>query len=178
MTTTERRARTLGGFLAVLIALTVAVPHHAQPQAADLVTQGRRALDADRIDEAIGLFGRAAAADAGNAATLAALGSARVRKARAAPLMERAGWVSKGLDSLDEAVERFPDAWIVYLVRGSTSVNLPPMFNKAGQAATDLGAVAAMKDRQPGAVAAWEKGRRLYPGAPEAAAIDRELRGL
>jgi len=32
-------------------------------------------------------------------------------------------------------------------------------------------------DRQQ-ARAVWEKGRRLYPSAPEASAIERELKGL
>jgi len=27
-------------------------------------------------------------------------------------------------------------------------------------------------------LSAWEKGKRLYPAAPETAAIDRELKGL
>jgi hypothetical protein len=85
-----------------------------------------------------------------------------------------------------------------------TAVNLPVMFNKTKVAVADLGAVVTMKDRAPQAVpdavmgsvflnlglaeknggdrararAAWERGRQLYPTAPEAAAIDRELKGL
>ncbi len=78
------------------------------------------------------------------------------------------------------------------------------MFNKTELAVKDLGTVVAMKERRPDTVPdgvmplvylnlglaqkkagrpadariAWEKGRRLYPAAPEAAAIDRELKGL
>jgi hypothetical protein len=78
------------------------------------------------------------------------------------------------------------------------------MFNKTDVAVKDLSAVVAMKDKRPDAVpdgvmplvylnlglaqkkagraadarAAWETGRRLYPAAPETAAIDRELKGL
>ena len=204
MTGNERALRGLTGVLAVLIILALGHPFHVASQGGDLVTQGRQALDAGRVDDAIALFERAVAADAKNPAALAWLGSARVRKAPGVPLMERAGWVNRGFDTLDEAVERFPDAWIVYLVRGLTAVNLPPMFNKTKVAVADLSAVVAMKDRAPQAVpdavmgavflnlglaekstgdrararAAWERGRQLYPKAPEAAAIDRELKGL
>ena len=204
MTTNERTLRTLTGVLAMLIIATLGHPFHAVSQGSDLVTQGRQALDVGRVDEAIALFERAVAADARNPGALAWLGSARVRKAPSVPMMERAGWVSRGFDTLDEAVERFPEAWIVYLVRGLTAVNLPPMFNKTKVAVDDLGRVVTMKDRAPQAVpdavmgpaylnlglahkssgdrdqarAVWEKARRLYPTAPEAATIDRELKAL
>jgi hypothetical protein len=78
------------------------------------------------------------------------------------------------------------------------------MFRKSEVAVQGLSRVVAMKTTQPAAVpdavmptvylnlglaykktgqpaaarAAWEKGRSLYPGAPEAAAIDRELKSL
>jgi tetratricopeptide (TPR) repeat protein len=204
MTTNERTLRTLTGVLAVLIILTLGHSFDAASQGSDLVTQGRQALDAARVDEAIALFERAVAADAQNPAALAWLGCARVRKAPSVPMMERAGWVNRGFDTLDEAVERFPDAWIVYLVRGLTAVNLPPMFNKTTVAIDDLGRVVTMKDRAPQAVpdvvmglvflnlglaektrgdkeqarAVWERGRRLYPTSPEASAIERALKAL
>ena len=204
MTPNERTSRVLTGVLAVLIIFALGHPFHAASQGGDLVSQGRQALDAGRVDEAIGLFERAVAADAKNPAALAWLGNARVRKAPSVPLLERAGWVNRGFDTLDEAVERFPDAWIVYLVRGMTAVNLPVMFNKTKIAVADLGTVVTMKDRAPQAVpdavmgsvflnlglaektsgdrararATWERGRQLYPTGPEAAAIDRELKGL
>jgi tetratricopeptide (TPR) repeat protein len=204
MTRNERALRAITGVLAVLIILVLGHPFHAEPQGGDPVAQGRQALEAGRVDEAIALLERAVAADPKNPAALAWLGNARVRKASGAPLMERAGWVNRGFDTLDEAVERFPDAWIVYLVRGLTAVNLPPMFNKTKIAIDDLGRVVAMKDRAPQAVpdavmgpaflnlglaykhggdreqarVVWEKGRRLYPAAPEASAIERELKAL
>jgi len=204
MTQRERALRSLTGALAVLIILALGHPFHAETEGADLVTQGRQALDAGRVDEAIGLLERAVAADAKNPAALAWLGNARVRKAPSVPLMESAGWVTRGFDTLDEAVERFPDAWIVYLVRGLTAINVPPMFHKTKVAVDDLGRVVAMKDRTPQAVpdavmgsaylnlgrafkqngdrpqarTVWERGRQLYPAAPEASAIDRELKGL
>ena len=204
MTRHERALRGLTGALAVLIILALGHPFRAETQGNDLVTEGRQALNAGRVDEAIGLLERAVAADAKNPAALAWLGNARVRKAPSVPLMESAGWVTRGFDTLDEAVERFPDAWVVYLVRGLTAVNVPPMFYKTKVAVDDLGRVVAMKDRTPQAVpdavmgpaylnlglaykqsgdrqqarAIWEKGRQLYPAAPEAAAIERELKGL
>ena len=179
-------------------------PDSIEPQTLDLVAQGRQALDAGRIDDAITLLEKAVSADGKNPAALAWLGSAQVRKAGQVGGMEAAGWVKRGFDALDEAVERFPDAFVVYVVRGSTAGRLPPMFNKTEVAVKDLSTVVAMKDRRPDAVpdavmplvylnlglaqkkagraaearAAWEKGRRLYPAAPESATIDRELRGL
>ena len=173
-------------------------------QPADLVSQGRQALDARRFDEAIALFERAVSADPKNPAALAWLGNAQVRKAGGVEPLDAAGWVKRGFDTLDEAVERFPDAFVVYLVRGITAANVPEMFRKAPVAVKDLGAVVTMRDAKAGAVpeavmpavylhlgrahkqnrqpaearAAWEKGRALYPAAPEAEAIARELRGL
>ncbi|MEK7862003.1 MAG: hypothetical protein AAB295_01920 [Chloroflexota bacterium] len=178
--------------------------YQAAAQPADPVAQGRQALDAKRVDEAIDLFERAVRADAANPAALAWLGSAQVRKAGTVPPIDAAGWVKRGFDTLDEAVERFPGAFVVFLVRGITAVNVPDMFRKAPVAVTDLRAVVAMREanaravpeavmpavylhlglahkrnRQPAeARAAWEKGRALYPSAPEAQAIDRELRSL
>src|SRR2546425_1149344 len=81
---------------------------------------------------------------------------------------------------------------------------VPDLFRKADVAVKDLRTVVAMKDAQPQAVpdgvmpavylnlglafkktgqpgaarAAWEKAKALYPAAPEAAAMDKELRGL
>ena len=116
---------------AVVLVLCALVPLDVvEPRPVDLVTQGRQALDAERVDEAIGLLERAASADARNPAVLASLGSAQVRKAGGVPAIEAAGWVKRGFDTLDEAR------------------------------------------------AAWTKGRKLYPSAPEARAIERELRSL
>ncbi|HEY2993615.1 MAG TPA: tetratricopeptide repeat protein [Methylomirabilota bacterium] len=196
--------RQLGSLLAVAAALAIWQPDSVEPQAADLVSQGRQALDADRIDDAIALLEKAVSAEPKNPAALAWLGSAQVRKAGKVPGMEAAGWVKRGFDALDEAVERFPDAFVVYVVRGSTASRVPDMFRKTEVAVKDLSTVVAMKERAPQAVpdgvmplvylnlglaqkkagrpiearAAWEKGKRLYPATPEAAAFERELRGL
>jgi tetratricopeptide (TPR) repeat protein len=190
--------------LAALCILAVLRPDHVEPQTVDLVTQGRQALDADRPDDAIALFENAVAADPKNPAALAWLGSAQVRKAARVGGMEAAGWVKRGFDTLDEAVERFPDAFVVYVVRGVTAARVPDLFRKADVAVTDLTRVVAMKDARPQAVpdtvmpavylnlglaykkagqpatarATWEKAKRLYPAAPEATAIERELRSL
>ena len=191
----------------VLIVLTLCalVPlDEITAQGTDLVAQGRQALEAKKIDEAMALFERAASADAKNPAALAWLGSAQVRKAGGVPPMDAAGWVKRGFDTMDEAVERFPDAFVVYLVRGVTAVNVPEMFNKAPGAVKDLSTVLTMRqasaqavpdavmpvvylnlglaqkrNRQPAeASSTWEKGRAMYPSAPEAQTIERELRGL
>src|SRR6266850_3579052 len=190
--------------IALLCFLAVLRPDHVEPQTADLVVQGRQALDADRPDDAIALFEKAVAADPKSPAALAWLGSAQVRKAARVGGMEAAGWVKRGFDTLDEAAERFPDAVVVYVVRGITAARVPDLFRKAETAVKDLGHVVALKDTQPQAVpdavmpavylnlglaykktgqpaaarAAWEKAKTLYPAAPEAAAIDKELRSL
>ena len=203
MPTTRRGLRPLS-VIAVLVLWALWPVVQVEPQAVDLVAQGRQALEAKRIDEAIGLFERAANADARNPAALAWLGSAQVRKAGGVPPMEAAGWVKRGFDTLDEAAERFPAAFVVYLVRGITATNVPDMFHKAPVAVRDLSGLVTMREanaqavpetvmptvylhlglaykrnRQPAeARVAWEKGRTLYPSAPEAQAIERELRSL
>ena len=105
---------------------------------------------------------------------------------------------------MDEAVERFPNVYIVYVVRGIMATRVPEMFKKAPVAVKDLGSVIAMKEKTPAAVpdalmptvylhlgvaykktgqpadarAAWEKGKKLYPATPEAQTIDKELQNL
>lgn len=180
-------------------------PHSVVPTAtADLVAQARQALDANKVDDAIAILENAVAAEPMNAAALAWLGSARVRKARTASFFEAPGWVKKGFNTLDEAVDRFPDVFIVYVVRGISATQVPEFFRKAPVAVKDLSKVVGMKEKSPEAVpdavmptvylhlgvaykksgqpaearAAWETGKKLYPSAPEAQAIDKELRNL
>ena len=196
--------RPLAAVLAVAAVVAIWQPDSLEAQAADLVSQGRQALDADRIDDAIAVLEKAVSADPKNPAALAWLGSAQVRKAAKVGGVEAAGWVKRGFDAMDEAVERFPDAFVVYVVRGSTAVRVPPLFNKTEVAVKDLSTVLTLKEKKPESVpdgmmpmvylnlglaqkkagrpadarAAWEKGRKLYPAAPETAAFDRELKGL
>jgi len=196
--------RQLAVALVTLCILSVLGPGHVEPQAPDLVAQGRQALDADRVDDAIAILEKAVAADRKNPAALAWLGNAQVRKAGRVEVFERPGWVKRGFDTLDEAVERFPAAFVVYVVRGSTAIRVPDMFRKSEVAVQDLSHVVAMKTKQPETVpdtvmplvylnlglaykktgqtaaarAAWEKAKVLYPGAPEISVIDKELRSL
>lgn len=197
-------ALAFAGCLLVIGVVTLAGQSPVAAQPPDLVTQGRQALDADRVDEAIGILEKAVAANPGDAAALAWLGSAQVRKARTASVVAAPGWVKRGFESLDDAVERFPDAFIVYVVRGITATNVPDFFRKTPVAVQDLASVVAMRDRDPKAVpeavmpsvylhlglaykksgqpaaarAAWEKAKALYPASPESQAIDKELRRL
>ena len=190
----------------LILAAMVAMwqPDSLEAQAADLVSQARQALDTDRVDEAITLLEKAVSAEPKNPAALAWLGSAQVRKAGKVPQMEAAGWVKRGFDVLDEAVERFPDTSVVYVMRGITAVRVPELFRKTELAVRDLSTVVAMKEQAPQSVpdaimpnvylnlglaqkkagrpadarATWETGKRLYPAAPETSAIERELKGL
>lgn len=205
MTTTRRTVRRFGTAAAVLcLGLAVWRPPHVESQTTDLVAEARQALDGGRVDDAIAILEKAATADPKDPAALAWLGSAQVRKANKVPLFERPGWVRKGFNTLDEAVERFPNAFIVYVVRGTTAVNVPALFNKTVVAVQDLSMVIAMQEKNPQTVpdtvmpsvylnlglaykknaqndearAAWEKGKTLYPAAPETQAIEKELRSL
>ena len=192
------------GVAALALFIVVWHPDRAEAQTTDLVAQGRQALDADKVDEAMALFENAVTADPKDPAALAWLGSAQVRKARTAPPFDAPGWVKKGFNTLDEAVERFPDAFVVHMVRGTTATRVPDMFRKAPVAVKDLSTVVTMREKNPKAVpdavmpsvylhlglaykktgqpadarAAWEKGKKLYPSAPEAQAIEQELRSL
>ena len=190
--------------VSLVVSMVAGQAARAASQTTDLITQGRQALDAERVDEAITTFEKAIAADSKDPAALAWLGSAQVRKARSAPPVDAPGWVKKGFNTLDEAVERFPEAFVVYMVRGITALRVPEMFKKTPVAVSDLRAVVAMKDKNANAVpdsampsvylnlglahkkngqaaearAAWETARKLYPSAPESDAITKELQKL
>src|SRR5439155_933493 len=121
--------------------------HGARAQATDVVAQARQALAADHIDEAISMLEKAIAATPNDPAAFTTLGGAQVRKARTAGPMDALGWMRKGFDTLDQAVQRFPDAFVVYVTRGITAASVPEMFGKAPIAARDLATVIARKDR-------------------------------
>src|SRR2546426_659144 len=104
------------------------------------------------LDGATALFEKAVAVDPKNPAALAWLGSAQVRKAARIGGMEAAGWVKRGFDTMDEAVERFPDAFVVYVVRGITATRVPDLFRKADVAVEELRTLVAVEDAQPQAV--------------------------
>ena len=188
---------------AIAVALTVATASNTFAQTS-LVAEGRLALDAGKVDDALAIFEKAVAANPNDPAALAWLGNAQVRKTSTVALFERPDWVRKGFETLDRAVARFPNEFVVYLVRGNTGARVPPMFGKAPVAIKDLHAVIDTHAKNPGAVpqsvmpsvylnlglahkqngdpaaarAAWEKGKALYPQAPEAAAMDNELKSL
>ena len=200
----RRILRGFAGALAGLAIMTTWPLSHADSQATDLIAQARQALDAGRPDDAMAYLEKAVTADPKNPSALAWLGSAQVQKARAVPIFDRPGWVKKGFNTLDEAVERFPDASVVYVMRGITAAQVPDMFKKAPLAVTDLGTVLAMREKNSQLVpdsdmpavylhlgiaykkngqiaearATWEKGKNAYPSAPQASAMEKELRGL
>ena len=200
----RRTVRRFGTIAALACFIAVVHPGHIDAQATDLVAQGRQVLAADKVDEALAIFEKAVTTDPQNPASLAWLGSAQVRKARTVPPFEGAGWVKRGFNTLDEAVERFPNAFIAYMVRGITATQVPDLFKKAPVAVKDLSAVVAMREKNAKAVpdavmpsvylnlglaykkngqpaearAAWEKGKQLYPSAPETPTIEKELRSL
>jgi tetratricopeptide (TPR) repeat protein len=199
--------RVIRGFAGIVVAftfVTIWFVSDAESQKGDPIALGIQALDANKVDEAIAFFEKAVAADPKNPTALAWLGSAQVRKAKEAPLLEKPGWVKKGFNTLDDAVEMFPDAFIVYMVRGITATNVPDLFRKAPVAVKDLNTVVTMREKKPAMVpdsvmptvylhlgiaykkngqlaearAAWEKGTKAYPSSPEAKAMEKELRSL
>ncbi len=203
MTPIRRIVRSLGPALVALALSAVWPVDGAEPQSG-LVAQGMEALDHDKVDDALALFEKAVADDPKDPTALTWLGSTQTRKARTASLFAAPGWVRKGFITLDEAVERFPNAYIVYLVRGITAVRVPDLFKKAPVAVKDLNTVLALRDKNPDVVpdnvlpsvylnlgraykkngqpaearAAWEKGKKLYPSADDTRAIEKELGGL
>ena len=204
MKPTRRTTRRVAVAVAAVLCLAIWDPMRAASQAVDRVTEATQALDAGRVNDAIATLEKAVAADPNDPAALAWLGSAQVRKARDASMFAAAGWVNKGFQTMDQAVERFPSAFIVYMVRGITATRVPDFFGKIPLAVGDLSAIVAMKETDPASVpdgampavylhlgraykknnqptearAAWEKGKSGYPAAPEAQAIDEELQSL
>lgn len=200
----QRTIRSLAGAVVAFSIVTIWFADQAELQVVDQIAQGRKALDAEKVDEAIAIFEKAVAADPKNPAALAWLGSAQVRKAKEAPIFEKPGWVKKGFNTLDQAVELFPDAYIVYMVRGITATQVPDMFKKAPIAVKDLSTVVIMREKNLEAVpdsvmpavylhlgiaykkngqitearAAWEKGKQAYPSSPEGKTMEKELKGL
>jgi tetratricopeptide (TPR) repeat protein len=192
----------LGAAVAALWILIVS--RGAEAQSPDLVAQGRQALVANNVDEALTLFEKAVAADPEDPFALTWLGVTQARKAANATVFNPLGWITKSFSTLDEAVHRFPNTYVVYLRRGITGAQVPDFLNKAPGAVRDLSTVLAMREKDPQAVpdtvmpsvylnlglaykktgqpaearAAWEKGKQLYPSARERQAIEQELQGL
>lgn len=185
-----------------LILLAVTTPYAAANNG--LVAEGRDALNAGRVDQALAIFEKAVAVDPNDPAALVWLGSAQVRKTSTAPFTETRDWFEKGFATMDRAVAHFPNAFVVYLVRGNTGARVPAIFGgqaRARVAVADLQRVIAMRAENVNAVpdsimssvylglglaykhsgdpaaarGAWERGRALYPAAPEAATIEKEL---
>ncbi len=189
---------------AVTVLWILIVSRGAEAQSPDLVAQGRQALVANNVDEALTLFEKAVAADPEDPFALTWLGVAQARKAANATVFNPLGWITKSFTTLDEAVRRFPNTYVVYLRRGITGAQVPDFLNKAPGAVRDLSTVLAMRAKDPLAVpdtvmpsvylnlglsykktgqpaearATWEKGKQLYPSAPERQAIEQELQGL
>ena len=89
-------------------------------------------------------------------------------------------------------------------MRGITAAQVPDMFRKTSVAVSDLSTVLAMREKNPQSVldsdmpavylhlgiaykrngqpaearATWETGKQAYPSAPQASAMEKELRGL
>ena len=117
---------------------------------------------------------------------------------------EQLQWFKKGTRTMDEAVEEFPDAAVVYLIRGISGVLTPDRFQRYLTSIQDFHKVLELKAKDPTALpdaqmplvylhlglaykkndqkaearATWEQGRQLYPQSPEAAHMGQELNTL
>src|SRR5262249_46242918 len=98
---------------ALAVSLALAGPARAQSKN-PLVNQGRDLLNNDKIDEALAVLEKAAASDPADPYALAWFGAAQTRKAATVDIFDGPQWVMNGFKSLDEAVKRFPDAYIGY----------------------------------------------------------------
>jgi Tfp pilus assembly protein PilF len=200
-----KSTRRLACLLALLAAFAAVPAAPARAQAlSPMVKEGRDLLQADKIDDALDLLRKAVEKDPQDPFALAWLGTALCRKAGTVDIFEGPKWVVEGYKNLDEAVTRFPDAYIGYVARGIVSTRVPDVFKKLPSAVTDLSTVVAMHDKDPKktpdavmgmvylnlgtaykksgqpdkARETWETGKKLYPKAPELAAIDKELKEL
>src|SRR6185436_19411099 len=95
---------------------------------------------------------KAAQAGPSDPFTLAWLGVALVRKGGTVEPAEAPAWVKKGFNTMDEAVELFPDIYVGYLSRGTAAIKIPDLFKKAPAAVEDLKKVVAMKQKDPRSV--------------------------
>jgi tetratricopeptide (TPR) repeat protein len=170
-----------------------------------LVALGRLYTEIGRIPDGLKLLERAIVIAPNDPAARAWLGSVQVQMTRTTEdLGERLQWAKKGMKTLDEAAEDFPNQPVVYIVRGITSVRMPDQFRRYVLSIQDFNRVLELQAREPATVsdeampliylnlglaykknnqkaearATWEKGRQLYPQAREAALIEKELNDL
>lgn len=102
--------------------------------------------DQNRVDDGIAQFEALLKKDENNPAGVVYYGSTLTKKAQFADgNVEKVKWVKKGFQKLDEAVIRFPNDHIVYLVRGINSVSVPVMFERYRLAVKDFEKLEEMK---------------------------------
>ncbi len=207
----------LGAWLIVSLATGVAQSPQERLQALEtalqsqpydvpkLVALGRLYAEVGRIPDALKLLERAVVIAPNDPAARAWLGSVQVQMTRTTEdLGERLQWAKKGMKTLDEAAEDFPNLPVVYIVRGITSVRMPEQFHRYVLSIQDFNRVLELQAREPATVpdetmpliylnlglaykknnqqaearATWERGRQLYPQAREAPLIEKELNDL
>jgi tetratricopeptide (TPR) repeat protein len=191
--------------LAVALALAAFDAAAQTPKATNPLTiKGWETLNAGKVDEGLAMLQKAAQSGPSDPFTLAWLGVALVRKGGIVEPAEAPAWVKKGFNSMDEAVESFPNIYVGYLSRGTAAIKVPDIFKKAPAGIEDLQHIVAMKEKDPKSVpdsdmpnvylnlgigykktghadqarATWEKAKKLYPSDPAMANIDKELRTL
>ena len=116
----------------------------------ELLKAAIKSHDEDRIDEGVAqlqlYLERAPEDPEGNAY----YGSILTKKAKNADgNVEKVKWVKKGFQALDESVLRFPDAYVVYLVRGINGVSVPAMFERFRMANLDFEKLLEMRKADP-----------------------------
>lgn len=121
------------------------------PQNVKILLQlGRLYSNMNKPKEAMKAFEVILRIDQNNAEALVRLGDVESRMVGQAKSIEVKMKLSQeALNHLDGAVEKFPDEYIVYLVRGMNGVYWPDMFQRYKTSIGDLEHVIEMKEKDP-----------------------------
>lgn len=115
-----------------------------------LLQLGRLYSNINKPKEAMKAFEAILKIEQNNAEALVRLGDVESRMAGQAKSIEAKMKLSReALMHLDGAVEKFPDQYIVYLVRGINGVYWPDMFQRYKTSIGDLMHVIEMKEKDP-----------------------------
>lgn len=121
------------------------------PQNVEILLQlGRLYSNINKPKKAMKAFETILKIDQNNAEALARLGDVESRMVGQAKSIEAKMKLSReALMHLDGAVEKFPDQYIAYLVRGINGVYWPDMFQRYKTSIGDLVQVIEMKEKDP-----------------------------
>lgn len=118
------------------------------------------------VDEAIGRLESLVEDEPDNELARAYLGSAYTIKARDAALWNKRGWVERGVETIDTAVEAAPEDPRVRLVRAINAYNLPQRVGRYELAAEDFAILLdALREEHPAIDSVLERAVYFHAGA-------------